>query len=118
MNSAQNQVYLYNITPIQAFNDSSLDQQSLVPPADLGKANGKRKKGSLGPKKSAVREIEAVSIDEEEELRKKLSASFEVLRNVKENLRLRRNLDGVHSSIRLYEEYKKQQKRKGKKAKI
>ena len=116
MNVAQNQVYLSNISPIQAFKDLSLEQESLNPPTDLVKSNGKRKKG-VGSVISAGIEssLDTTSIDEDE-VRKKLSAHFMLLRDIKENQRLRGELDHATSSLQLYEEYK-QQKRKAKRTK-
>ena len=116
MNAAHNQVYNSNVSPIQAFKDLSLEQQSLNPPTDLSKSSGKRKRGS-GSSVSAKVEpwLDTAPIDEDK-LRKKLSAHFVLLRNIKENQRLRSELDHATSSLQLYEEYK-QQKIKSKKTK-
>lgn len=116
MNTAHNQVYLSNVSPIQAFKDLSLEQQSLNPPTDLSKASVKRKRGS-GPSVSAKVEPspDTASIDEDK-LRKKLSEHFALLCDIKENQRLRSELDHATSSLQLYEEYK-QHKLKAKKTK-
>ncbi|ONI11955.1 hypothetical protein PRUPE_4G136600 [Prunus persica] len=118
MNTAHNQVYLSTISPQQAFTDFSLERpESFKPPSDIKKSNNKRKRGS-DPSVSAVIETSAdtTSIDEDD-VRKKLSAHFMLLRDIKENQRLRAELDGTTSSIQLYEEYK-QQKKKAKKPKV
>ncbi|XP_034213294.1 nucleolar complex-associated protein 3 isoform X2 [Prunus dulcis] len=118
MNTAHNQVYLSTISPQQAFTDFSLERpESFKPPSDIKKSNNKRKRGS-DPSVSAVIEPSAdtTSIDEDD-VRKKLSAHFMLLRDIKENQRLRAELDGTTSSIQLYEEYK-QQKKKAKKPKM
>lgn len=117
MNTAHNQVYLSTISPQQAFTDFSLERpESFKPPSDIKKSNNKRKRGS-DPSVSAVIEPSAdtTSIDEDD-VRKKLCAHFMLLRDIKENQRLRAELDGTTSSIQLYEEYK-QQKKKAKKPK-
>lgn len=113
MNVAHNQVYLSNVSPIQAFKDMSLEQGSLSVPNDLKKSNGKRKRGSLPSRPEPSRD--ATSIDEDS-LGEKLSSHFLLLRDIKENQRLRSELDHTTSSLQLYEEYK-QQKIKDKKAK-
>lgn len=113
MNVAHNQVHLSNVSPIQAFKDMSLEQGSLSVPNDLKKSNGKRKRGSLPSRPEPS--LDATSIDEDS-LREKLSSHFLLLRDIKENQRLRSELDHTTSSLQLYEEYK-QQKIKDKKAK-
>ncbi|KAL6272442.1 hypothetical protein ACE6H2_023134 [Prunus campanulata] len=113
MNTAYNQVYLSTISPQQAFTDFSLErQESFKPPSDIKKSNSKRKRGSH-PSVSAVIEPSAdtTSIDEDD-VRKKLSAHFMILRDNKKNKRLRTELDDTTSSIQLCEEYN-QQKEKG-----
>ncbi|BFG37750.1 hypothetical protein CerSpe_240240 [Prunus speciosa] len=117
MNTAYNQVYLSTISPQQAFTDFSLERpESFKPPSDIKKSNNKRKRGS-DPSVSAVIEPSAdtTSIDEDD-VRKKLSAHFMILRDIKKNQRLRAELDDTTSSIQLYEEYN-QQKKKAKKPK-
>ncbi|PON58290.1 Nucleolar complex-associated protein [Trema orientale] len=116
MSVAPNQVYLSNISPIQAFKDLSLEQESLTPPTDLLKSNGKRKRGSGSLISAGIKSsLDTASIDEDE-VRKKLSAHFMLLRDIKENQRLRDELDHATLSLQLYEEYK-QQKRKAKRTK-
>lgn len=108
MNIAHNRVYLSNISPIQAFKDMSLEQQSLSPPNDLKQSNGKRKRGSVLSR--AEHSLDASSVDEDS-LRKKLSSHFMLLRDIKENQRLRSELDHATSSLQLYEEYKQQMRK-------
>lgn len=111
MNVAHNQVYLSNISPVQAFKDLSSEQETLDPPTDLTKSNGKRKKGSASSISTGIESsVDAASIDEDE-VRKKLSAHFMLLRDIKENQRLRSELDHATSSLQLYEEYKQQKKK-------
>ncbi|XP_024019140.1 nucleolar complex protein 3 homolog [Morus notabilis] len=105
MNIAHNQVFLSNVSPIQAFKDMSLEQQSLSPPNDLKQSNGKRKRGSVPFR--AEHSLDTSSVDKDS-LRKKLSSHFMLLRDIKENQRLRSELDHATSSLQLYEEYKQQ----------
>jgi nucleolar complex protein 3 len=48
---------------------------------------------------------------DEDELRKKLSDHFSLLRDFKESEKLRTELDRTTSALQLYEEYKKQKKK-------
>ncbi|XP_021288622.1 nucleolar complex protein 3 homolog isoform X2 [Herrania umbratica] len=105
MNTAQNQVYL-SISPQQAFINLSLEQESFNPKFSTQKSNNKRKRGT-GP--STLASINPTSIDENE-VSKKLSRHFMLLRDIKENERVRGELDRTKSSLQLYEEYKKQTK--------
>lgn len=103
MNTAQNQVYL-SISPQQAFRNLSLEQESFNPQGSTQKSNNKRKRGTVP---STLASIEPSPIDENE-VNKKLSKHFMLLRDIKENERLRGELDRTASSLQLYEEYKKQ----------
>ncbi|XWS42902.1 hypothetical protein CRYUN_Cryun16bG0054300 [Craigia yunnanensis] len=116
MNTAQNQVYL-SISPQQAFRNLSLEQESFNPQGSTQKSNNKRKRGTVP---LTLASIEPTSIDENE-VSKKLGSHFMLLREIKENERLRGELDRTTSSLQLYEEYKKQckaAKHKTKKSKI
>ncbi|XP_022717550.1 nucleolar complex protein 3 homolog isoform X2 [Durio zibethinus] len=101
--TTQNQVYL-SISPQQAFNNLSLEQESFDQRGSTQKLNKKRKRGNA-PLASAG--IEPTLFDENE-VSKKLSRHFMLLRDIKENERLRGELDQIMSSLQLYEEYKKQ----------
>ncbi|KAK6230971.1 hypothetical protein QUC31_002489 [Theobroma cacao] len=105
MNTAQNQVYL-SISPQQAFINLSLEQESFDPKFSTQKSNNKRKRGT-GP--LTLASINPTSIDENE-VSKKLGRHFRLVRDIKENERLRGELDRTRSSLQLYEEYKKQRK--------
>ncbi|XWS10680.1 hypothetical protein CRYUN_Cryun38cG0018300 [Craigia yunnanensis] len=100
MNTAQNQVYI-SISPQQAFRNLSLEQESFNPQRSTQKSNNKRKR-EIVP--LTLASIEPTSIDENE-VSKKLSRHFMLLRDIKENER-RGELDGTMSSLQLYEEYK------------
>ncbi|XVF79546.1 hypothetical protein PTKIN_Ptkin14bG0231800 [Pterospermum kingtungense] len=103
MNTAQNQVFL-SISPQQAFRNLSLEQESFNPQGIPQKSNNKRKRGTVP---LTVASIEPSSI-EENEVSKKLSRHFMLLRDIKENEKLRGELDRTTSSLQLYEEYKRQ----------
>ncbi|KAB1216922.1 hypothetical protein CJ030_MR4G016065 [Morella rubra] len=110
ISTANNQVYLSTLTPQQAFLDLSLEGESFNP-SDSLKLKSKRKRGS-GSSGSATSEPtpDTGSIDEDE-VRKKLSAHFMLLRDIKENERLRGELDRTTLYLRLYEKYKTQKKK-------
>ncbi|XP_062115749.1 nucleolar complex-associated protein 3 [Humulus lupulus] len=107
MNVTHDQFFFSNVSPVQAFNDLSLEQESLNPPTNFTISNGKKKKVESS--------LDTTAIDEDV-LRNKLSAHFTLLRDIKENLRLRGELDRAKHSLKLYEEYK-QQKGKAKSTK-
>ncbi|XP_038996576.1 nucleolar complex protein 3 homolog isoform X2 [Hibiscus syriacus] len=116
MNSAQNQVYI-NISPQQAFKNLSLEEGlfKFNPQSSTQKSNNKRKIRSTALPSMLDRD-EPSPIDENE-VSKKLGRHFALLRDIKENERLRGELDRTTSSLQLYEEYKKQRKSAIKKSK-
>ncbi|KAK9275353.1 hypothetical protein L1049_022617 [Liquidambar formosana] len=109
MSTAQNQVHLSTISPQQAFMDLSIERESFIPGSDIRKLNQKRKRGngSATPANIGLN-LDVMSPTNEDEMRKKLSEHFMLLRDIKENERLRRELDRTTLSLQLYEEYKKQ----------
>ncbi|XP_050224679.1 nucleolar complex-associated protein 3 [Mercurialis annua] len=111
MSASHNQVYISLMSPQQAFAELSLQRELLNPKYDVRKSNNKKRKGSS--KKVAAVEInqDATSADEDK-LRKKLSDHFVLLRDVKENERLRCELDRTTLALQLYDEYTKQKKLK------
>ncbi|XP_050107043.1 nucleolar complex-associated protein 3-like isoform X1 [Malus sylvestris] len=119
MNTAHNQVYLSTISPQQAFMDYSLERpESFNPPNDIKKSTNKRKRGSGSSLLAGIEPSADTSPIDEDDVRKKLSAHFTLLRDIKENQSLRAKLDSTTSSIQLYEEYKHQKKTKKPKTKI
>lgn len=113
MTTAQNQVYLSNTSPIQAFADLSVERDSFNPKIETKKLNVKRKRGNVGSTPSSFGlDLEAMSEGNEEKMREKLSEHFVVLRDIKENARLRSELDRTNLGLQLYEEYKKGKKGK------
>ncbi|KAH7842812.1 hypothetical protein Vadar_009511 [Vaccinium darrowii] len=113
ISSAQNQVYHSNVTPQQAFMQSSLEQELFNPKADKEKANLKRKRGS-GPSKpnSSMTNLDVSSKINEDMVKKRLSEHFLLVHEISETKRLRGELVHTTSSLKLYEQYKKQKKTK------
>ena len=111
MNNAQNQVYISTVAPQQAFKDLSLEQESFNPQFNVRKVN-KKKRG----RESSEPTLDTCSAIDENEVKEKLSTRFFLLRDIKENERLRAELERTTLSLQLYEEYKRQ-KRKTKKSK-
>lgn len=112
ISSAQNQVYHSTVTPQQAFMQSSLERELFNPKADE-KANLKRKRGS-GPSKtnSSMTNLDVSSKINEDMVKKRLSEHFLLVHEISETKRLRGELDRTTSSLKLYEQYKKQKKTK------
>lgn len=110
MNSAQNQVYISTVSPQQAFKDLSLEQESFNPQFNARKVY-KRKRAT----ESSQSTLDTYGTIDENEVKEKLSTRFFLLRDIKDNERLRAELDRTNLSLQLYEEYKRQ-KRKTKKS--
>lgn len=112
MNPAQNQVYLSMTSPPQAFKDLSIERELFKPTGKPGSLNRKRtrKKDFVIISPDEVQKVEN-TIDEEE-VKHRLEDHFMVLRDIAENERLRRELNHTLSSIKLYEEYKRQKKKR------
>ncbi|XP_009361830.2 nucleolar complex-associated protein 3 [Pyrus x bretschneideri] len=118
MNTAHNQVYLSTISPQQAFMEYSLERpESFNPPNDIKKSTNKRKRGSGSSLLAGIEPSADTSPIDEDDVRKKLSAHFALLRDIKENQSLRAKLDSTTTSIQLYEEYKQHKKAKKPKTK-
>lgn len=113
ISTGHNQVYLSIISPQQAFSDLSLKGESFNLQSDNLKLNNKRKRGSGSSRSARVAPLpDTVSVNDDE-VRKKLSTHFTLLRDIKENERLRGDLDRTTFYLKLYEEHRKQQKKKG-----
>lgn len=111
MNAAQNQVYLATVSPQQAFLELSLERESFTPQNQSKKLNNKRKRGSGSSTSAGIDPTPETGSTDEDEVRKKLSAHFMLLRDIKENERLRGELDRATLHLQLYEEHKKQRKK-------
>ncbi|MBA0783404.1 hypothetical protein Gotri_001124 [Gossypium trilobum] len=108
MNSAQNQVYI-SISPQQAFKNLLLEAESFKYNQQGGTQKSNKRKGRSTALASTLASVEPPPIDENE-VSKKLRRHFILLRDIKENERLRGELDRTTSALQLYEEYKKQRK--------
>lgn len=83
MNTSQSQTFLSAVTPQQAFADFSLVKESFEPKNESRKLNNKRKRESLPEEAKNVPEIDMVKLS------KKLKEKFTILRDIKENERVR-----------------------------
>ncbi|KAL2328637.1 hypothetical protein Fmac_022064 [Flemingia macrophylla] len=109
MSTANNQVLSSKSSPQQAFKDMSLDQELCFTQVGSIKLNNKRR--TTAPATSpSIGSTENVSSFDDDELRKKLNSHFTIVHDIKENERLRRELDKTTRSLQLYEQYKKQKK--------
>ncbi|KAK7262342.1 hypothetical protein RJT34_29910 [Clitoria ternatea] len=108
MNTAHNQVILTKSSPQQAFKEMSLDQQLCFTQSGSLKLNNKKRRMN-GPASSSSPTV-TTSFDDNE-LHRKLNSHFMLLHDIKENERLRKELDWTALSLQLYEQYKKQKRR-------
>nr|KJB81370.1 hypothetical protein B456_013G141600 [Gossypium raimondii] len=108
MNSAQNQVYI-SISPQQAFKNLLLEAGSFEYNQQGGTQKSNKRKGRSTALASTLASVEPPPVDENE-VSKKLRRHFILLWDIKENERLRGELDRTTSALQLYEEYKKQRK--------
>ncbi|CAA0342441.1 unnamed protein product [Arabidopsis thaliana] len=86
MNTSQSQTFLSAVTPQQAFADFSLVKESFEPKNESRKLNNKRKRESLPEEAKNVPEIDMVRLS------KKLKENFTILRDIKEDERVRMEL--------------------------
>ncbi|EOA33293.1 hypothetical protein CARUB_v10019801mg, partial [Capsella rubella] len=86
MNTSQSQTFLSAVTPQQAFADFSLVKESFEPKDESRKLNIKRKRDSLAEGAKSVPEIDM------EKLSKKLKENFTILQDIKEDERVRMEL--------------------------
>ncbi|KAF8037855.1 hypothetical protein BT93_B0637 [Corymbia citriodora subsp. variegata] len=105
MSIAPTQAYLSMLSPQQAFLDLSLERESFSLKSNAMKSSNKRKRASEGVA------VSGVELDEDE-VKKKLSEHYMLLRDIKENEKLRSELDRTTRALSLYDEYKKQKKQK------
>ncbi|XP_052189804.1 nucleolar complex-associated protein 3 isoform X2 [Diospyros lotus] len=112
MSTAHNHVYHSNMSPQQAFLESSLEQESFNPKIDTGKLNNKRRGSGYGSGKSDSNGMNpgTTNLGDEGMVRKKLSEHFWLIHDINKNKQLRGELDRTTQSLQLYEQYKKQKK--------
>ncbi|WOL12256.1 nucleolar complex protein [Canna indica] len=117
MDPAHSQVFLSTASPLEAFTDSSLEQELL-------KTTGKPTPSSYKRRREIGNDFVIMdpykmgneNVVDEDEVRRKLEDHFVVHKGIAENERLRRELNYTLSSISLFEDYKreKRHKKKGK----
>lgn len=113
MHTANNQVYHSHVSPQQAYSDLSQENKSFTPSTETNKrATNKKRRGNDHVPLKVGPDLDLVGQIDEKEIRKKLAEHFLLLRDIKENERLRSELDHTTMSLNLYESYKNQKKRK------
>lgn len=112
MNTSNNQVYHSHVSPQQAYMELSQENKSFAPSSDVKRATSKKRSRSDYMPDKVVSDLNLMSPIDENVVRKKLSEHFLLLRDIQENERLRSELDRTTLSLNLYENYKKQKKRK------
>lgn len=116
MSVANNQVLHSNTSPQQAFTELSLEKEPFIPESDTKRPTIKRKKGapSHHPATTGLANLDSTTQVDQNAVSKKLSEHFLLIRNITENERLRSELDRTTSSLELFEQFKKQKRRKTK----
>ncbi|XP_073155213.1 nucleolar complex-associated protein 3 [Henckelia pumila] len=110
MSSSNNLVY-HHVSPQQAYAELSLENKSIMPSGDTKRVNNKKRKAiDHIPVKSAF-DHDLMDPIAENEVRKKLSEHFLLLRDIEESERLKSELDQTTLCLNLYESYKKQKRK-------
>ncbi|KAI3810088.1 hypothetical protein L1987_19696 [Smallanthus sonchifolius] len=113
LTNANNQVYLANVSPQQAFIDMSLDKEKITVKTANKQSNSKRKRGNRPQLPlAAVGGADKTASVDENVVRTKLSEHFLLVNEMEENERLRRELDRTTLALQLYKQYKKQKKQR------
>ncbi|XP_045796088.1 nucleolar complex protein 3 homolog [Trifolium pratense] len=111
--STENQVFLSKSSPQQAFKDMSIDQELCFEQSGSIKLNNKKRRLTNATSNS-IGSTTVTSSFNEDDLRKKFSSHFMVLHDIKENEKLRSKLDKTAKSLKLFEQYKEQKKKRSK----
>lgn len=112
MSTANNQVLLSKSSPQQAYKEMSLDQElCFTQQSDSIKLNNKKRRANGPAISPSIGSTTVTNSFDDNELKRKLCSHFMVLHDIKENERLRKELDRTALSLQLYEQYKKQKKR-------
>ncbi|KAK6645744.1 hypothetical protein PHAVU_L001854 [Phaseolus vulgaris] len=113
MSTAHNQVLLSKTSPQLAYKEMSLDQElCFTQQSGSIKLNNKRKRTNGPATSPSIGSTTVMSSFDDNELQRKLISHFMVHHDIKENERLRKELDRTALSLQLYEQYKKQKKQK------
>ncbi|CAN6455551.1 unnamed protein product [Victoria cruziana] len=108
MNVENNQIYLSTLTPQQAFTDYSIDQEKFIGLTNPPNTIRNRKRGSRSSTFLSAHTSNQEIVDDK--LIKRFSEHFEVLRDITDNVKLRKELDHTLSSLHLYKKYRKRSK--------
>nr|DAD39164.1 TPA_asm: hypothetical protein HUJ06_013487 [Nelumbo nucifera] len=112
MGTGHSQAYLSTVYPQQAFADLLIEKESFDIKKNLGTLSRKMKSLRRSSKSSCDTCIEYnTKLETDDEIKQKLSNHFIVLKGIAENERLRKELNRTVSSLKLYEEYKKQKRK-------
>ncbi|MCL7033959.1 hypothetical protein MKW94_010872 [Papaver nudicaule] len=107
-----NQVYLYTTTPQQAFKDLSIVHETFDPNGTLGTSSRKKRKVSESSISDSLEPIRCVeNLIDKEDYNNKFVKHFNVLHDIIQNERLRKVSNHTVSTLRLAEEYKRQEKK-------
>ncbi|KAL3627099.1 hypothetical protein CASFOL_028462 [Castilleja foliolosa] len=115
MHTTNSQVYHTHVSPQQAFMDLSQEKMSLALSGDVKRVSSKKRKGTDYVPIKVGMDLDLSNQVEENDVRKKLTEHFLLIRDIQENERLRSELDRTKRSLDLYEQYKRQKKTKTRK---
>ncbi|KAF3784926.1 Nucleolar complex protein [Nymphaea thermarum] len=107
MNVKNSQIYLSTLTPQQAFSEYSVDQEKFTGLTKPPKTIRNRKRGYKSSTFLSTHTSNQEFV-EDDKLIKSFSDHFEVLRDITDNEKLRRELDLTLSSLHLYKKFRKQ----------
>ncbi|KAL9296701.1 hypothetical protein ACSQ67_022597 [Phaseolus vulgaris] len=106
MSTAHNQVLLSKSSPQLAFKEMSLDQElCFTQQSGSIKLNNKRRRTNGPATSPSIGSTTVMSSFDDNELQRKLISHFMVHHDIKENERLRKELDRTALSLQLYEQY-------------
>ncbi|XP_073280226.1 nucleolar complex-associated protein 3 isoform X2 [Primulina huaijiensis] len=111
MSSSNNQL-LHHVSPQQAYAELSLENECIKPSGDAKRANNKKRRPNDHIPVKSTFDLVPMDPIAENEVRKKLSEHFLLLRDIEESERLKSELDQTTLCLNLYESYKKHKKRK------
>ncbi|KAL8461920.1 hypothetical protein ACS0TY_033118 [Phlomoides rotata] len=112
MHTSNNQVYHSHVSPQQAYLELSQENKSFAPSTDTKRATNKKRRGNDYVPFKVGTDLDLMGQTDVNEIRKKLSEHFLLLRDIQENERLRSEFERTKMSLNLYESYKNQKKRK------
>jgi nucleolar complex protein 3 len=114
MSISYNPAVLSTLSPPDAFRTYSTKEGAFRPPIHQAKPTRKRKSNHVSAV-SFLSSEQIKAVEDTDSIRKRFTTHFKVLRDIKENESLRRELNTTLSSLRLYEQYKARKSKKLKK---